>query len=475
MQYAFAGVAREEEMKIIKNHTQMMKKIVLITITLTMLLSCGNQNKQQQDVAEGLKSEHPGWAYDAVIYEVNTRQFTPEGTLTAFSAHLPRLKELGVDILWFMPIQPIGEKDRKGTLGSYYSIRDYTGVNSEFGNLEDFRKVVKEAQDMGMKVILDWVANHTSRDALWVDAHPDWYVRDSLGELNVMYDWTDIAQLDYSKPEMREAMIASMKYWVREANIDGFRCDVAGELPTDFWVAAKDSLTNLKADIFMLAEAEKPELNESLFDAYYAWDFHHRMNAVAQGKEGVDSLRLSLDRMMDRFSPNAIPMYFTSNHDENSWNGTEFERMGDAARSFAVLTYMLPGMPLIYSGQEAGLDHRLAFFEKDLIDWSDKQQFSDLYRELNRLRKSNKALLSQERDGEMVEITNDQPQAVWSFKRMNEGDEVVCLFNFSKEMVKVTLGEAFPGEGYLSFPDSAAVAAVKEFELNPWEYRIYLK
>jgi 1,4-alpha-glucan branching enzyme len=199
------------------------------------------------------------------------------------------------------------------------------------------------------------------------------------------------------------------------------------------------------------------------------------MNAVAQGKEGVDSLRLSLDRMMDRFSPNAIPMYFTSNHDENSWNGTEFERMGDAARSFAVLTYMLPGMPLIYSGQEAGMDHRLAFFEKDLIDWSDKQQFSDLYRELNRLRKSNKALLSQERDGEMVEITNDQPQAVWSFKRMNEGDEVVCLFNFSKDSVKVTLGEAFPGEGYVSFPDSAAVAAVKEFELNPWEYRIYLK
>jgi glycosidase len=328
---------------------------------------------------------------------------------------------------------------------------------------------------MGMKVILDWVANHTSRDALWVDAHPDWYVRDSLGELNVMYDWTDIAQLDYSKPEMREAMIASMKFWVREANIDGFRCDVAGELPTDFWVAARDSLTNLKADIFMLAEAEKPALNESLFDAYYAWDFHHRMNAVAQGKEGVDSLRRSLDRMMDRFSPGAIPMYFTSNHDENSWNGTEFERMGDAARSFAVLTYMLPGMPLIYSGQEAGLDHRLAFFEKDLIDWSDKHRFSDFYRELNSLRKTNKALLSQERDGEMVEISNDQPQAVWSFKRMNEGDEVVCLFNFSKDVVKVTLSEALPGEGYLSFPDSAAVAAVKEFELDPWEYRIYLK
>ena len=453
----------------------MIKKIGLITITLAMLLSCGNQNKQPLEETTGLNNAHPEWVYDAVIYEVNTRQFTPEGTLTAFSAHLPRLKELGVDILWFMPIQPIGVKDRKGTLGSYYSIKDYTGVNSEFGNLDDFRKVVKEAHDMGMKVVLDWVANHTSRDALWVEAHPDWYVRDSLGNLNVMYDWTDIAQLDYSKPEMREAMIGAMKYWVREANIDGFRCDVAGELPTDFWVAAKDSLTPLKGDIFMLAEAEKPELNESLFDAYYAWDLHHRMNAVAQGKEDVDSLRLSLDRMMDHFSPDAIPMYFTSNHDENSWNGTEFERMGDAVRSFAVLTYMLPGIPLIYSGQEAGLDRRLAFFEKDLIDWSDKHRFSDLYRELNRLRKSNRALLSQERDGEMVEIANDQPQSVWSFKRMNEGDEVVCLFNLSKDRVKVTLDDMFPGERYLSFPDSTAVVAVKEFELDPWEYRIYLK
>src|SRR5690554_720691 len=384
----------------------MMKKIVLITIVLAILLSCGNQNKQQQDEVAELTSVHPEWAYDAVIYEVNTRQFTPEGTLTAFSAHLPRLKELGVDILWFMPIQPIGEKDRKGTLGSYYSIKDYTGVNSEFGNLEEFRKVVKEAQYMGMKVILDWVANHTSRDALWVDAHPDWYVRDSLGELNVMYDWTDIAQLDYSKPEMREAMIASMLFWVRETGIDGFRCDVAGELPTDFWVAAKDSLVALKPDIFMLAEAEKPELNDSLFDAYYAWDFHHRMNAVAQGVEDVDSLRASFNRMIDRFAPDAIPMFFTSNHDENSWNGTEFERMGEAVRSFAVLTYMLPGMPLIYSGQEAGFDHRLAFFEKDEIDWSDPQDFSSFYSALNRFKKEQKALQAPGRSGEMNEIVN---------------------------------------------------------------------
>lgn len=451
-----------------------MKKIFLLFLIPVLLLACGNQNRGQQN-ENAVKSAHPEWVYNAVIYEVNTRQYTPEGTFNAFLEHLPRLKELGVDILWFMPIQSIGEKDRKGSLGSYYSIKDYTEVSSEFGTLEDFKAIVRQAQAMGMKVILDWVANHTSRDAVWVETHPDWYVRDSLGDLNIMYDWTDIAQLDYSVPEMRTAMIEAMRFWLRETGIDGFRCDVAGEIPTDFWEAAKDSLVLLNPDIFMLAEAEKPELNESVFDAYYAWDFHHKMNGVAQGKEPVDSLRSSLQRMSSRFSSHAIPMYFTSNHDENSWSGTEFERMGDAARSFAVLTYMLPGIPLIYSGQEVGLDRRLEFFEKDLIEWEDKGGFSDLYRKLNRFKKENKALLTQERDGLMTEITNDCPESVWSFRRVNNENEVVCIFNFSSETVTVHFSENVPGEGFSSFSDTSEVVFVKEMELNPWEYRVYSK
>ena len=451
-----------------------MKRFLLYSLLVTLLMACGNKNKQAEPVATA-ETERPEWVYDAVLYEVNTRQFTPEGTFSAFAAELPRLGELGVDILWFMPIQPIGEKDRKGTLGSYYSISDYTAVNSEFGTLDDFRAVVDQAHRLGMKVILDWVANHTSRDAVWVDAHPDWYVRDSLGELNVMYDWTDIAQLDYSKPEMREAMIASMLFWVRETGIDGFRCDVAGELPTDFWVAAKDSLVALKPDIFMLAEAEKPELNDSLFDAYYAWDFHHRMNAVAQGVEDVDSLRASFNRMIDRFAPDAIPMFFTSNHDENSWNGTEFERMGEAVRSFAVLTYMLPGMPLIYSGQEAGFDHRLAFFEKDEIDWSDPQDFSSFYTALNRFKKEQKALQAPGRSGVMSEIGNDHPQLVWSFRRINEGNEVVALLNLSNETVDVTFEEPMPGKGYRLFPQGEEVSPAEKMQMHPWEFRIYYK
>ena len=451
-----------------------MKRFLLYSLLVTLLMACGNKNKQAEPVATA-ETERPEWVYDAVLYEVNTRQFTPEGIFSAFADELPRLSDLGVDILWFMPIQPIGEKDRKGTLGSYYSISDYTAVNSDFGTLDDFRAVVDQAHRLGMKVILDWVANHTSRDAVWVEAHPDWYVRDSLGELNVMYDWTDIAQLDYSKPEMREAMIASMLFWVRETGIDGFRCDVAGELPTDFWVAAKDSLVALKPDIFMLAEAEKPELNDSLFDAYYAWDFHHRMNAVAQGVEDVDSLRASFNRMIDRFAPDAIPMFFTSNHDENSWNGTEFERMGEAVRSFAVLTYMLPGMPLIYSGQEAGFDHRLAFFEKDVIDWSDPQDFTSFYSALNRFKKEQKALQAPGRSGEMNEIVNDQPESVWSFRRMNEGNEVIAILNLSNEAVEVAFEQPVPGEAYHLFPGGEEAEVAGMMQLRPWEYRVFYK
>lgn len=457
-----------------KGDGQIMKKIYLLFLLPVLLMACGNQNRGEEKGNE-VVGMHPEWVYDAVIYEVNTRQYTPEGTFGAFSEHLPRLQELGVDILWFMPIQPIGEEDRKGTLGSYYSIKDYTDVNSEFGTLADFKAVVKQAQELGMRVILDWVANHTSRDAVWVESHPDWYVRDSLGNLNVMYDWTDIAQLNYAVPEMREAMIEAMVFWIRETGIDGFRCDVAGELPVDFWVAAKDSLIKLDSDIFLLAEAEKPELNESVFDAYYAWDFHHKMNSVAQGKEPVDSLRASLQRMNNRFPSHAIPMYFTSNHDENSWHGTEFERMGEAIRSFAVLTYMLPGIPLIYSGQEVGLNRRLKFFEKDLIEWEDKGGFSAFYKELNSFKKQHKALLSQEHHGEMTEIANDRSESVWSFRRVNDENEVVCVFNFSENSVNVRFNGKVPGEGFSSFPDGVEALPIEEMELAPWEYRIYSK
>lgn len=450
-----------------------MRKIIWLITVLVLLASCDNK-KQQNNVSAENPSAHSSWVYDATIYEVNVRQFTQEGTFNAVAEQLPRLKDLGVNILWFMPIQPIGELERKGTLGSYYSISDYKGVNPEFGSMNDFKNLVAKAHDAGFKIILDWVANHTSRDNIWLKDHADWYMRDSLGNIPVLYDWTDIGEVNYDNAEMRAEMIQSMLYWIKEADIDGFRCDVASEVPTDFWQTARDTLKAHKQDIFMLAEAEMPELNNSVFDAYYAWDFHHKMNMVAQGKENVDSLRSSLHRMQVNFSKSAIPMYFTSNHDENSWNGTEFERMGDAVRSFAVLSYVLPGMPLIYSGQEAGFNRRLQFFEKDSIDWVDKDDFTSFYKSLNDLKKNNSALDTQELGGEMIEITNDKLQSVWSFQRVKDKNTVVCVFNLSKEPLIVTFTDELPGKGFKTLGNELVEPVIK-MELKPWEYKIFYK
>lgn len=440
-----------------------------------LLFAC--KTNETTEVTTTDSRQHSDWVYDATIYEVNVRQYTEEGTFSAFQQHIPRLKELGVDILWFMPIQTIGDVERKGTLGSYYSIKNYTEVNSEFGAIEDFKAVVNKAHALGMKVILDWVANHTSRDAVWLE-NEDWYVTDSDGKIVAPYDWSDVAKLNYDNENMRTAMLESMLWWVREAGIDGFRCDVANEVPTDFWITATDSLKSLKPDIFMLAEAEEPELNEQAFDAYYAWDFHHKMNMVAKGDGNVDSLRASLNKMNNRFDDRAIPMYFTSNHDENSWNGTEFERMSDAVPTFAALTYVLPGMPLIYNGQEVGFNRRLEFFEKDNIDWPSAESahwLTDLYKHLNALKEANPALFAQEKGGEMVEIANNMPQKVWSFKRIKENNEVHCIFNFSDEEVWVEFEEGVSGSSFREFYIEEPSVGISAIQLKPWEYKLYYK
>ena len=452
-----------------------MRKISILLFAAFLLFACKSNETTEPVVT--VSGEHADWVYDATIYEVNVRQYTTEGTFSAFEQHIPRLQELGVDILWFMPIQTIGEVERKGTLGSYYSIQNYTEVNGEFGTLQDFKSVVDKAHASGMKVILDWVANHTSRDAVWLE-NEDWYVTDSDGKIVAPYDWSDVAKLNYNNEDMRDAMVQSMLWWVHETDIDGFRCDVANEVPTDFWLRVTDSLKAIKPDIFMLAEAEEPELNNKIFDAYYAWDFHHKMNIVAKGEGNVDSLRLSLNKMNSRFDDRAIPMYFTSNHDENSWNGTEFERMGDAASTFAALTYVLPGMPLIYNGQEVGFNRRLEFFEKDNIDWtasSSEHDFTNLYEQLNAFKKSNPALLTQEKDGEMVEIENNMSDKVWSFKRVKGENEVHCVFNFTDEDVFVSFDEAIAGEGFKEFPGETSSDVIESVKLKAWEYKLYYK
>lgn len=398
---------------------------------------------------------HPAWAHSANIYEVNIRQYTPEGTFRAFEKHLPRLRAMGVDILWIMPVNPISQKMRKGTLGSYYAVSDYHAVNPEYGDLDDFRHLVKEAHRLGFKVILDWVANHTGWDNVWVEQHPDWYKRNAKGELEGYHYtdlsdhheevWADVIGLDYSKPEVREGMIEAMSYWVREADIDGFRCDVAWTLPVDFWDEARTRLDKIKP-MFMLAEADTPEMQARAFDMTYDWVLYHMLVKVAQGQADVRDLARLYTDPPRRYPAGAYRMIFTSNHDENSWKGSDRELYGDGADAMAVLAATLPGMPLIYGGQEAALDKRLAFFEKDQIDWS-KLTRADLYAGLLALKRRHPALSNAVESGNLQLIETGNPK-VFAFRRVAKGDLVTVVVNLSAAPARVTL----PGGTPLALP-----------------------
>lgn len=415
----------------------------------------------------------PEWAKNAVIYEVNTRQFTPEGTFRALSAHLPRLRELGVDILWFMPIHPIGVEKRKGSLGSYYSVKDYKGVNPEFGTFDDFRSLVSEAHALGFKVILDWVANHTSHDHPWTVEHPEWYNRDDKGEIVSPFDWTDVADLNYDdNPALWDAMIDALKFWVAEANIDGYRCDVAGMVPTAFWEKARKELDAIKP-VFMLAEDEgQRDLMVNAFDANYAWEFHHIMNKIAKGEKNAEDVWAYFSKEDTLFVPSSYRMMFTSNHDENSWNGTEFERMGEGARTFAVMTYTIPGFPLIYNGQEAGLSHRLLFFEKDLIDWSKGAEFAQFYTSLNRIKKENPALWNADNGGSFEKVNTGREKEVLAFVRQKDENRLLVLLNLTGTEQIISLSEQTLTGIYtdLLSGEQRKIAAGQELVLPAWGY-----
>jgi glycosidase len=416
---------------------------------------------------------HPDWVRNASIYEVNIRQYTVEGTFNAFAEHLPRLKELGVDILWFMPIHPIGEKNRKGSLGSYYSVRDYTAVNPEFGSLEDFRKLVDLVHAQGMYAIIDWVPNHTAWDHVWTFEHPEYYVKDEDGGFVSPFDWTDVIQLDYDNQEMRKDMIASMKYWLTDTGIDGFRCDVAHMVPVDFWDQVRPALEAIKP-VFLLAESDQYFLQENAFDATYGWPFHHLMNDIASGRKTANAISYHFSKIDSLFPEGAIIMQFTSNHDENSWNGTVRERLDGGVKTFAVLAATVPGMPLIYSGQEAGLDKRLQFFEKDPIDWKEHEMFS-FYRTLLSLKKRNTALWNGSSGGSLTRITSTDNKSVYAFLREKGNDRVLVILNLTGQPVTVRLrGRKHAG----SYTDVFSGEAIKfragtELDLGAWEYRVY--
>jgi len=447
---------------------------LLAVLAIGAILLAGCTEKKQKPSAPESFVTHPDWSKNAIIYEVNVRQFTPEGTFQAFKEHLPRLKELGVDIIWLMPIYPIGEKNRKGTLGSYYSIQDYTAVNPEFGTMEDFKEVVDEAHELGMYVILDWVANHTAWDHAWIDEHPDWYTKDSTGKMIAPFDWTDVAELNYDNEELQKEMIEEMKFWITEADVDGFRCDVAMEVPTPFWNRAREELDAVKP-VFMLAEAESPEHHDYAFDMSYAWELHHIMNGIAKGEKNANHLSSYFAKQDTTFAKDAYRMTFITNHDENSWNGTEYERMGDAVNTFAMLTYTLPGMPMIYSGQEAAFNERLEFFEKDTIDWGD-YALEGFYRDLAKLRKDNPALWSGESGGCMERLSTSSDTTIFAFQRRKDNNVVIVIANLSAQPAVFSTRFKNDDMELTEWPLGMPYEYHRKemFSLKPWEYRIFV-
>jgi len=417
------------------------------------------------------KMKHAEWSVNANIYEVNIRQYTPEGTINAFRKHMPRLKEMGVDILWLMPIFPVGEVNRKGSLGSYYSISDYKAVNPEFGTMDDIKELVDEAHTLGMHVILDWVANHSAWDNPMAEEHPEYYQKNEDGTFHSPYDWTDVIAFDYSNPAMRDSMVRALKFWIEEVDVDGYRCDVAGMVPADFWNDAVSQLNKIKK-VFMLAEDEEnTALLEQAFDMNYSWKLFKLMQAVRKGEKNAHNFWEYLAWNDSVYAEYTYRMNFTSNHDENSWNGTTKELFGEAAETFAVLTYTIPGMPLIYSGQEAENNKRLRFFEKDTIDWNNIP-LADFYRKLNNLKTKNKALWNGTAGGKMEEITKGQNPNVFAFFREKDGNKVLALFNLSNKKQSFTIDrDKFAGKySDVMLEQDLTVSKDQQFELLPWKY-----
>ncbi len=424
-----------------------------------------------------VKVSHPEWVKNATIYEVNIRQYTKQGTFNAFTEHLPRLKEMGVDILWLMPIHPIGELNRKGEMGSYYAVKDYYGVNPQMGNLADLKDLVNQAHKMDMYVILDWVPNHTAWDNPLTKNHPEWYKLSKKGEFqsNPWWDWQDIIELDYQQPELRQYMTEALKYWVKEVNVDGYRVDTAGYVPTDFWNTARSELDKIKP-VFMLAEAELRDLHEYAFDMAYSFRLHDVLHNVAHGHKDVSAIYSHFGKLENRWRLDMLRMNFVDNHDLNAWDKTMFERFGDFLHASIVLTATVEGMPLIYSGQEAELDKSLAFFDKDVIEWKTTKTGA-IYQQLFGLKHRNTALWNGKWGSHMLPVANSNKKAIFSYTRANDADKVFVVLNFSNQVQKVTFNstkrhldkytELFSGDKVIIKPDT-------ELAIEPFGYRVYV-
>ncbi|RYY52920.1 MAG: 1,4-alpha-glucan branching protein [Chitinophagaceae bacterium] len=457
-----------------------MKQLLLSAILLLAMAGCNDPSKQNGQSMDNKDNKTVEWAHSTNIYEVNLRQYSKEGTFAAFGKDMPRLKEMGVKTLWFMPITPISQKNKKGSLGSYYACSDYTAINPEFGNLDDFKKLVKEAKEMGFRVIIDWVANHTGWDHRWTVEHPEYYLRDSAtGDFHRASGMDDIIELDFSNPALRKAMIDAMIYWVKECDIDGFRCDLAAWVEVDFWKEARPAVDAVK-HLFWLGEfdeIENPEYGK-VFDASYSWKWMHTTREFYQKKLPLSVLD-SLLQQYSQIGDSSMRAWFTTNHDENTWNGTEYEKYGDMARTLAVFSATWNGVPLLYNGQELPLlDKRLEFFEKDPIPWTGENKLHDFYKTLLTLHSENPALRGGDPSVQTIRIRTSEPNNVMAYLRKKGNDEVFVVLNMSPhsgitvkiedEHISGSWSDIFSGE-------KKSVENGHVLNMQAWEYVVLKK
>jgi len=442
-----------------------MKKTLLLF--LLFFISCNDQKELSTNF-------NINEIKDGVIYEANIRQYSESGKFQDFTKDIYKLKDLGVKIIWLMPIHPISKTNRKGTLGSYYSISDYKAVNPEFGNKDDLDELIKEAHKHDMLVILDWVANHTGWDHKWIENKPDYYTKNENGEITdpinpstgESWGWTDVADLNFDNMEMQNEMIEAMEYWVKEHEIDGYRLDAAHSCPASFWKKSIKRLKKIK-NVLMLAESDGYhtggfELIE-LFDMSYNWSGHHVLNRIYKKENNSEDLKININRNLNDYSSKHVLMNFTSNHDENTWAGTVFDRYGDGAKTFAALTYFLPGIPLIYNGQEYGLNKRLEFFEKDFIA-KKQSDFYEFYSNLNSLKKENNILdIDSEIKFEIIETNNKN---LICYKRTKNNDSMYFVANLSEESQEINTEFSET----LKSLNSDKMISLKKNSLDPWEY-----
>jgi len=449
----------------------------LLLLSLLFLAACSDPSNKTSSPAGSdstVARKHPDWIDQGNIYEVNVRQYTPEGTFNAFASHLQRLKDMGVQTLWFMPIQPIGKKGRKGALGSYYAISDYRSVNSEFGTMDDWKALVNRIHEMGMKVMIDWVPNHTSPDHPWVKSHPEFYIRDSVTGIPVHQpgtDWTDTRKLDFRNGQITDSMISVMKYWVTETGIDGYRCDHAQGQGKDFWTTCNRALRQVKPDLLMLAEAEDSWLYDSGFDMSYAWKFFHKAVDVAAGRRPAFALDTVLREEDSIFKGKPLYLHFTSNHDENSWNHADYGTMPGAIHApFAVLSQTVRGsVPLIYSGQEEPVGDSISFFYKDTISFK-KLERANFYKTLLNLRRDNPALAA---GADFKKLGTSNDAAMYAFERSNGNNKVLVVLNLSGTPQEFTWKTAPSAPEWMNVFSGSREPVDKGFGIEPWGYAVY--